>query len=283
MHATNVGGSRRRRTAGFTLVELLVVIGIIAVLISILLPTLSKAKENANRAACASNLRQLAGALIMYDQEFKRLPGPVVPCALDPEKLQALAADPFYINVATIAPKMTKQLMNNSKVWYCPSADTMRENATPVSGIYAGVVVGYCYKLNNQSTTTPGYFFGSWTKSDIPKDAGGTLAGAWTVDVAGLPKWMPKRYSQITNGGTSTATKKLPKAPPSDVWMISDIDGRNFPTSATGTFGMENSTVTNQDQRRWQPVHFTKKRGRNYVYFDGHAEFAFTDMEPVNP
>ena len=74
MHAASCPSTRRSRSA-FTLVELLVVIGIIALLMSILLPALGKAREHARQVKCANNIKQLYYSILMYTADNKgRLP-----------------------------------------------------------------------------------------------------------------------------------------------------------------------------------------------------------------
>lgn len=85
--------STRGLNSGFTLVELLVVIGIIAVLIGMLLPTLNKAQAAGKSVSCMSNLRQLATAMVQYTAANKgRLPGLTIDAvnAADPTKKDTL-------------------------------------------------------------------------------------------------------------------------------------------------------------------------------------------------
>lgn len=70
-------GWRMLRRRAFTLVELLVVVAVIAVLIAILLPALRRARETAYRVSCASNMRQLALAFLLYANDHRGfLPAP---------------------------------------------------------------------------------------------------------------------------------------------------------------------------------------------------------------
>jgi len=130
--------SSRRTCAGrgFTLIELLVVVAIIALLISILLPSLARARESARAVMCLSNLKQIGLATVMYTTEYKgQLPGPVHP-AIYRDAFSLGANDkihlPYYVR-RYMADRDRGQLTD--KVVTCPTSVLIVGNK---AGSYSG-------------------------------------------------------------------------------------------------------------------------------------------------
>lgn len=118
--------------SGFTLVELLVVVAIIAIIAAMLLPAVKSVRESARSIECQNNQRQLSLALILYaEQEDGRLPS-----SYDSNFVPAKTWMEFIAQDSEIAYGST--ISKTSKVYFCPSTDRARGQ-----GGYTGLNIDY--------------------------------------------------------------------------------------------------------------------------------------------
>ena len=132
-----------RKQRGFTLVELLVVIGIIALLVAMLLPALNKARRQANLTACLSNQRQLLLAVIMYTNENKGyFPGGLVFGSSDFAAYNPTSYNPYAVNKNPAYPMYLAKYVSKSKdIARCPAVQEVKET----SGLWFEPATNYWY------------------------------------------------------------------------------------------------------------------------------------------
>lgn len=235
------------RTAGFTLIELLVVIAIIAILAAILFPVFGRAREQARKSACLSNLKQLATATLMYTQDYdESFPNAnwIGPEAFPPNWY-------FGQSLKTLLQPYVK----NTSVFVCPSdtelAKMMGHGATQPFGL------SYQFHgnpLGNGTNIIKKIYFGG----------GGKLM---TERNGAIPLSRQAVLGQNSSPIEGAAQSEV--ANPAGNWLIADawpaVHGAEMTSYFTGT----RTYMLSQETTPF-------RRACNLVYVDGHAKFSIT-------
>jgi prepilin-type N-terminal cleavage/methylation domain-containing protein/prepilin-type processing-associated H-X9-DG protein len=178
----------------FTLIELLVVIAIIAILASILFPVFGRARENARRTSCLSNIKQLGLGMIQYMQDYDDM-------------------YPMHANEAPTPttglrwPQMMDPYVKSTQVYNCPNRSDFTYNGTRTSAGQIGY--GMNYYLNSfyyPSSSTKGLAMAAITR---PAET------VWIAEIVGVPagsdpasiteyQCYPPYYGAVTNRTSAT-------------------------------------------------------------------------------
>lgn len=219
---------------GFSLIELLVVICLVAILVSLLLPTLLSAKRNVAKTQCCNNLKQLGLAINMYSEEHgDQLPGPA---------WQGLY--PVYNNSSQVF----------LSYYICKYLSLPGPFSTNVSGVQVAVCPASA-RITHQTLTGPLTITLRQPVSYIESIAVTNTQN----DLISRPFGYPYRLLPNSNIRTNEPPKDLNEiGNPSSSWALQDADQQN--------------AISLAQYYQYIPVRPAHDSIRNVLYFDWHIE-----------
>lgn len=246
-----------KRTGGYTLIELLIVVAILAILAAILVPAFAQTREKARQSVCASNLHQLGAALLMYAQDYEE----TAPNAqwIGPE------AFPPNWSFGRSSRDLLEPYVKSAGAFVCPSDTELAQ--MPLRGSDKLFGLSYQYNgnpLGHGNNIIKRVYFGDNTGKPMNEEPG-AVPLSWQEQVG-------KAASPVV--GTTLASVSLP----AQNWVFADawpgVHGGQVTSYFSGTRAY---MMTNENK----PF----RRAVNLVYLDGHAHFntavaAAWDAEP---